>query len=177
MPDTRPDPFELIDTPFSEAPLERWRAEALAGRAMGALQNVYDIVRADSAAATARADEAQARNALIEHLCTKVEEFERRFEDHVARLAEAEDKRKADEAAAREFDEEPLDLPPGDPPEQLEDAHTAIHTPGGELHDLPPVDEPLEIKEEDDDQHEFPDPELPKPPVLEQPISVSLNKE
>jgi hypothetical protein len=160
MPDTRPDPFELIDTPFSEAPLERWRAEALAGGAMGALQNVYDIVRADSAAAAARADEAEARTALIQHLCEKVEEFERRFADHVARLAEAEDARRADEAEQQRLDEEPIEFPSEpDDPEELEDAHTAIgHTPGGDLHDLPPVDEPLEIEE--DDQHEFPDPEL-----------------
>jgi hypothetical protein len=201
MPDTRPDPFELINTPFSEVPLERWRAEAMAGGAMGALQNVYDIVRADAASQAARADEAEARAALIEHLCTQVEEFERRFEDHLARLAEAEDRRRSDEAAKVKFDEEPLELPPGDPPGADE-----THAPGGELHELPPKDQdpepvselpepPLEteadaggvplsygnvptsyVHGEDQSEFEIPEPEQPKGQAFPQPVSVSLNE-
>jgi hypothetical protein len=87
-------------------------------------------------------DATEARTALIQHLCEKVDEFERRFSDHVARLAEAEDKRRADETtAAREFEEEPLALPPGDPPDPslLEDAASA---PSGELHIVAPKEEP-----------------------------------
>jgi hypothetical protein len=182
MPDTRPDPFELINTPFSEVPLERWRAEAMAGGAMGALQNVYDMVRADSAAQTARADATEARNALIQHLCEKVDEFQRRFDDLEARFAEAEDKRRADETAAREFEEEPLALPPGDPPDPslLEDAASA---PSGELHIVAPKEEPS-VEDTDnvgDLPKELEDPPDPVPEprgsVYPQPTAISLNKE
>jgi hypothetical protein len=104
------NPFDIIDSPWGH--IERWRASTLSTGTMGALANVYDIVRSDSAAAAARADETEARNTLIQHLCAQVADFEHRFADHVARLAEAEDKRRADEAEARKFDEEPIDLPP-----------------------------------------------------------------
>ena len=86
----------------------------------------------DFAAVAARADEAEARNQLVQHLCAMVDDFQRRFDAHVARLAAAEEKRRADEVAAREFEEEPIEEPPG-----TDDTHV----PGGELHDLPAKEE------------------------------------
>ena len=150
MPDMRPDPFELIDTPFSKAPLERWRAEAMAGGAMGALTDVYRIVCDSASHQAARADEAEARNALIEHLCTKVAEFEQRFNDHEARLAEAEDKRRADEAREAEFNEEPLALPP-EPADPTAQDNTNTHEPSGDLHTLAAKEEPPEPLAEDEE--------------------------
>jgi len=165
MPDTRPDPFELINTPFSEAPLERWRAEAMAGGAMSVLSQVYDVVKNDAAAVAARADAEEARTALIQHLCDKVGEFEQRFNDLEARLAEAEDRRRADQAREAEFEEEPLELPPDlDRPQDLPPAQIGgdeTHQPSGDLHSIAPKEEPPEPLAED---QELPS-ELPEPPT------------
>ena len=160
MPDTRPDPFELINTPFAEAPLERWRAEAMAGGAMSVLGQVYDVVKNDAAAVAARADAGEARTALIQHLCDKVGEFEQRFNDLEARFAEAEDARRADYQAAREFEEEELALPPDfldePPPQKIEDD---THQPSGELHEVAAKEEP-ELLSEDEEPSELPEPPL-----------------
>ena len=59
------NPFELIDTPWGT--MERWRAEAMLIGTTGGMQSVYDAIRADAAAQAARADEAEARTALIRH--------------------------------------------------------------------------------------------------------------
>jgi hypothetical protein len=88
------NPFELIETPLGK--MEKWRAETLLIGSTSGIQDVYRTIRDDAASQAARADESEARNALIEHLCTKVADFERRFADHEARLAAAEDKRRAD---------------------------------------------------------------------------------
>jgi hypothetical protein len=181
-------PFAIIDTPWGE--MEAWRASTMATGTMGALSSVYDFVRSDSAALAARADEAEARNALIEHLCTKVADFERRFADHEARLAAAEDRRRADEAREAEFNEEPLELPPDiaahqelSPPTKIED-DTTTHQPGGELHEVAAKSkepEPLlddNVGDLPEELAEPPDP-VPKPKgsVYPQPTAISLNEQ
>jgi hypothetical protein len=89
-----------------------------------------------------------------------------RFADHEARLAAAEDKRRADEAREAEFQEEPLELPPDiaahqglSPPTKIgsDNAHDT-HVPGGELHSIAPKDEPPETTANDGE-------ELPEPPT------------
>jgi hypothetical protein len=174
-------PFDIIDSPWGH--IERWRASTLSTGTMGTLQDVYDAVRADSAAAKARADEAEARDALVRNLCSKVADFEHRFADLEDRLAAAEDARRADEQAAREFEEEPLTEPPDihefqtrNPPSEIGDEET--HHPSGDLHTVDP-------KEEDDNVGDLP-PGLEEPPdtipvpsgaVQPQPISISLNED
>jgi len=192
-----PDPFELIDSPFAEGKIERWRAEAMAGGAMGALQNVYDIVRADASEAAARADAEQAREGLIAHVCDQITELSRRFDALEARLAAAEDARRADVAAREEFEEEPLALalPPDlseyqarTPPAGIVDVDET-HQPSGDLHaiaakDEPPVADP-EDRDDDDNVGDLPpglaDPPEPVPEprgkVQPQPIAISLNQE
>src|SRR5262249_37534096 len=44
------NPFELIDSPFAEGKMERWRANAMATGTMGYLAQVYEMVRNDAAA-------------------------------------------------------------------------------------------------------------------------------
>jgi hypothetical protein len=156
------DAFTLIPTPLGE--MERWRAEAMLIGTTGGIQSVYSAIRNDAATQAARADESEPRNALIEHLCTKVADFERRFADHEARLAAAEEKRRADEAREAEFEEEPQELPPDiaahqelSPPTKIGDAHSTTHVPGGELHSVAPKDEPPETTANDE--------ELPEPPT------------
>jgi hypothetical protein len=187
-------PFDIVDSPWGH--IERWRASTLATGTMGALSNVYDIVRSDSAAFAARADEAEARNALIQHLCEKVDEFQRRFDDHEARLAEAEDARRADQAAAHRFDEEPLTLPPDisekqslAPPAELgahssarvgDDTHQSGEEPPSELPE-PPLDleaDGDELGDLPEELRDLPDPTPePRGTVYPQPTAISLNKE
>jgi hypothetical protein len=79
------NPFETVSTPLGT--MERWRAEAmLIGTTSGAL-HVFESIRADAAAQAARADEAEARTALIRHLCAKVDAFESKLDNLVAQVA------------------------------------------------------------------------------------------
>jgi hypothetical protein len=123
------------------------------------------------------------------------------MQERINRLADAHEARqRADEAAARHqrrLDEEPITLPPDlsekqtlAPPSAVGDDET--HHPGGELHSVDPKDEPSPSAVGEDNEGDlprellegvppapstYPDPELPKPPVVSQPISVSLNQE
>jgi hypothetical protein len=150
------NPFELVDSPWGK--IEAWRASTLATGTMGALQSVYDLVRSDSAEATARADEAAAQHTLIQHVLDQITEFEKRFDAHVARIAEAEKRARDDAARQARFDEEPVELPPdisakqtSAPPKNIGDT---THHPSGELHSIDP-------KEEEQHQSSA----LPEPPV------------
>jgi hypothetical protein len=149
-------PFDIIDTTLGK--MERWRAEALIVGTTSGVQSVYDAIRADAAASQARADATEARNALIEHLCEKVDDFQRRFDDLEARLAEAEDKRRADEQTQRKLDEEEIELPPDlDRPQDLPPSKIGDEAalPGGELHEIEAKEEPeledpdLELEDSD----------------------------
>jgi hypothetical protein len=148
-----PNPYELVDTPFSKDKMEAWRAQSIAlgaGGALAAFHRLYDLVRNDAADAAARADEAEARKALVAHLCDQVAAMQER----INRLADAlEERQRADEEAARQqhrLDEEEIELPPDFdrsqdlPPSAIGDgdADTHQHQPGGELHSLSPKDEP-----------------------------------
>jgi len=150
------NPFEILATPLGA--MERWRAETMLIGTTGGIQSVYSAIRDDAATQAARADEAEARNALIEHLCEKVDDFQRRFDDLEARLAEAEDKRRADEQTQRKLDEEEIELPPDlDRPQDLPPSKIGDEAalPGGELHEIEAKEEPeledpdLELEDSD----------------------------
>ena len=196
-------PYELVDTPFAKDKMEAWRAQSLALGASGALaafHRLYELVRNDAADAAARADEAQAREALVKHLCDQVAAMQER----INRLADAlEARQRADAETARQeaerrrqLEEDPLEDPPDiaefqalNPPAEIGDD---THQPGGELHSVAAKEDPdLEV-EDDDDQGDLPEEltknvapapsnypsfELPKPSVVSQPVSISLNKE
>jgi hypothetical protein len=180
------NPFELVDTPWGH--IEAWRASTLATGTMGALAQVYDVVKNDTANLAVRADAEEARTALIQHLCAKVGEFEQRFDALEARLAEAEDKRRADQEREAEFEEE-IELPPDfrnePPPSAIEDAdNTHQHEPGGELHSVRAKSEEPDLEVEDTvgdlpkELEEPPDP-VPEPRgrVYPQPTAISLNED
>ena len=198
-------PYELVDTPFSKDKMEAWRAQGMAlgaGGALAAFHRLYEMVRNDAADQAARADEAKAREALVQHLCDQVAEMQER----INRLADAlEERQRADEEKTRHqrrLDEELIELPPDisekqtlAPPRKIGDDET--HHPGGELHSLDPKDkeEPedpdLEVEDTDNEgdlpnelqkgvppaPSSYPNAELPKPPVVAQPVAISLNKE
>ena len=197
-------PYDLVDSPFATEKIEAWRAQSLALGASGALaafHRLYEMVRNDAADQAARADEAKAREALVAHLCDQVAAMQ----DRINKLAvELEARQRADaekERHQRRFDAEEITLPPDiaeyqsrTPPENIGDE---THQPGGELHSVAPKDEPpselpeppLEVESDQGTlpnellegvpppPSTYPDPELPKPPVVSQPVSVSLNKE
>ena len=197
------NPFEKVDTPLGT--MERWRAEAMLIGTTGGMLSVYRTIRADAASQAARADAEQAREALITHVCDQITELSRRFDNLEARLNEAEDARKADEARKAKLDEEPITLPPdlqrSQEPVKIGDD---THQPSGELHSLSSKEEPedpdFEFEDDtsrqgsDDTDNEgglppeltkdtppapstYPNFELPKPPVVSQPVAISLNEE
>ena len=186
------NPYELVDSPFAEGKMEAWRVQSLAlgaSGALAALHQLYQMVRNDAADASARADEAQAREALVKHLCDQVAAMQER----INRLADAlEARQRADEEASRHqrrFDEEPLTLPPDieeyqsrTPPAEIGDDTPA---PGGELHQIAAKEEPSADPEDRDDElgdlpeelRDLPDPTPePRGSVHPQPVSISLNK-
>ena len=183
-------PYELVDTPFSKDKMEAWRAQSIAtgvGGALAAMHQLYQLVRNDAADAATRADEAQAREALVHHLCDQVAEMQER----INRLADAlEERQRVDEEASRAaeerrrvLEEDPLEDPPDlleyqarNPPSEIGDDSPV---PSGELHAIAP-------KSEDDDNigdlpKELEDPPDPVPEprgsVYPQPTAISLNQE
>jgi len=169
-------PYELVDTPFSKDKMEAWRAQSIATGASGALaafHRLYEMVRNDAAEASARADEAKAREALVAHLCDQVAAMQER----INRFADAHEARQRQDAEAarhqHRLDEEPIELPPdlqeyqaSEPPAKIGDD---THQPGGELHQVAAKDEPSEEPEdpdfevEDDNIGDLPN-ELAEPP-------------
>jgi len=152
---------------------------------LAAFHRLYEMVRNDAADAAARADEAQAREALVAHLCDQVAAMQER----INRLADAlEERQRSDEAAERHqrrLDEEVIELPP-----DISEKQTL--TPASKIRDdEPPVSKkPEPSLEVEDDQlpnelqegippapSTYPNFELPKPPVVSQPTAISLNKE
>jgi hypothetical protein len=207
------NPYELVETPMGK--MEAWKAQGMAlgvGGALASLHRLYDLVRNDAADAAARADEAQARETLVKHLCDQVAAMQER----INRLADAlEARQRADAEVARQeaerrraLEEDPLEDPPlplsrqeppdiaeyqaRNPPSDIVDVDAETHHPGGELHSIAPKEDPdLEV-EEDDDQGDlpkeldknvapapstYPSFDLPKPPVVAQPVAISLNEE
>jgi hypothetical protein len=183
-------PFETVDTPLGT--MERWRAEAMLIGTTGGMQSVFEAIRSDSAA---RADEAQARTALIQHLCAQVDALTSRCDALASELETFKAKERADAKAAaqaeeerqRALEEDPLEDPPlaeyqaRNPPSEIGDDTPA---PSGELHALPPNEEP-EVEDDDTDNIGDLPPELveepdPVPPprgsVYPQPVSISLNE-
>jgi len=146
------DPFEVIDTPWGR--MEAWRASTIATGTMGALAQVAAIVKNDAAALEEKTAALDAKKSAVLSTVNRLLRFMSRVDALTSRVEAMEEKRKADEAAQRKFEEEPLTLPPDiheyqtrTPPAEIGDEG---HVPGGELHDLPPKDE-----------------ELPEPPEVE----------
>src|SRR5262249_41598386 len=136
------NPFELIDSPFAEGKMERWRANAMATGTMGYLAQVYEIVRNDAAELETKTAALDAKKPTALGTVNRLIKFMSRVDALTSRVEAMEAKHKADEAAQREFEEEPLTLPPDiheyqtrTPPSEIGDE---THQPGGELHSLPP---------------------------------------
>jgi hypothetical protein len=175
-----PNPFEIIDSPWGH--IERWRASTMSTGTMGALAQVYDIVRADADAAVARVEETKARKALVQHLCDQIAAMQRRI-NTLADALEARHKADAErEERERQFEEEPLSLPPGntelelerepDPPELTADDTLHELEGKGELPDPPLGAEADQVEFEQPGELEA---QPPSASVVPQPIAVELD--
>jgi len=174
--------------------MEAWRADAMAVGTIGALCHVYDVIRADSAAAMARADADQARTALLKDVLEKLDALTTRFDSVASELETVKAKERADaklaadaeEERLRQLAEDPLEDPPDiaeyqarNPPSEVGDE--ALQ-PGGELYAIPPKEEP-EIEDDTDNIGDLPrelhDPAEPVPEpkgsVLPQPTALFGN--
>jgi hypothetical protein len=162
------NPFEIIDSPWGR--IECWRASTLATGTMGALTQVYEIVRNDAAELQEKTVAFDAKKASVLRTVNKLLNFMSRVDALTSRVEALEAKRKADEERQREF-EEPIEEPPGTEEPQADDTHV----PGGELHALVP--EPALELEGDEAEFELPEPQDPTGTVIPQPTAISLNEE
>ena len=147
-------PFDIIDSPWGH--IERWKASTLATGTMGALAQVYKMVRNDAAELEKKAAALDAKKSAVLSTVNRLLRFMSRVDALTSRVEKLEAQRKADEAVQRKLDEEPIELPPDlDRPQDLPPSKIGsdeTHQPGGELHDLPPKDEelpepPLEVED------------------------------
>jgi hypothetical protein len=190
---THRDPFELVDSPWGK--IEAWRASTMATGTMGALAQVAAIVRNDAAELEQKSIALDAKRHQVLRTVNRLLSFMSRVDALSARVEELEAKRRADEAAEREFEEEPITLPPDiaeqqmlAPPEKIGDETSAL---SGELHavapneEAPPSDFPEPPHEIEDAEGDLPNelveapepvPE-PKGRVYPQPTAISLNTE
>ena len=163
------DPMEIVDSPFGR--MEREKAKAIATGS--GLVELSKKIRNDAVSIAARQD---ARQAELDARADAINARELQhavsvtnFVDFVGKASVLFDKLqrlRADQA------EEPLATPPGtdpsEPPEpslELEGDNASGTAPGD-----PSEPEPKE------DQSEFPDPELPHPPEVQQLIAAGLDK-
>jgi hypothetical protein len=164
-----PDPWSIVDSPWGR--IEAWRASTLATGTMGALAQVYDIVRSDSATAVERTAAVQDTMDKMQALCDMIDNLHQRMDAFAAKQEAIQLKHRAEaEAKAKQdrFDEE-LALPPGTPSNMVnleeliqedDTLPTSTYTPGGELHAIPakgePVDNTLPTPPEDDAERGVP---------------------
>jgi len=158
------DPFELVDSPWGT--IEAWRASTLSTGTMGALAQVAAIVRNDAAELEQKTIAFDAKKASVLRTVNKLLSFMSRVDALTSRVEALEAKRRADEEEQRQF-EEPIDLPPdiaecqaSSPPRKIEDE---APPPSGELHALPPSEEPAPSPELEDEVGDLPE-ELAEPP-------------
>jgi hypothetical protein len=164
------DPYEIIDSKWGK--MERWRAISQATGELSALTVLTEKVRNDAADIAVRQDAREAHlNSREDALSARemqIGVMAAQIADMAGRMSVEWDKLQKAKADAAE---EPLPAPPGDPSERSKDPDPSLelegdNIPGTEDPDDPPAKE---------DQPEFPDPELPKPPVVQQPIAAGLD--
>jgi hypothetical protein len=171
------DPYELIPSPYGV--MERWRAAAMSTGEVSGLSALSDWVKNDT---VAKLDGIEERERAVSAREDAISARERvhavnvaNFVDFVGKASALFDRLDKLHADQEREAEDPLTLPPGAPSEVSKEPELApeddTHIPGGELHDIPA--KALETS----DQTEFPDPELPRPPVQQQPISAGLDAE
>jgi hypothetical protein len=171
------DPWTLVKSEFGE--MEKWRADALTTGSMGAYSAYmrdtitrFDKFRNDSISfVDSLINKERDLSAREDALAAR----ERVVADLMGRAASLLDRVNARIGDAEKF-AEPISLPPGE--QRAEDAPAP--SPGGELHAVPPTEEPdLEADQELPPELERLEPESPPPSgtAFPQPTAISLNSE
>jgi hypothetical protein len=165
------DPWEELDTPWGRMPA--WKAATYATGSAEAAIHAYQQVRNDSATITKRHD-ARERSLQARADALTARELKLRVDAAVVselmgRVGKAIDwierqKKRADVA------EEPIPLPPGHKSEAPE---PSLGQDTGELPGQEPGEDTAPAPASD--ETEFPDPTLPHPPVVQQPIAAGLD--
>ncbi len=170
------DPWEMLETPWGR--MEAWRASTLATGRMG----VFEQVRADAIAAEAKRTDIEEREQAIAVREIAADARERSLAVTATRLRDAIGRADAqwDRIEQARTDQErelaePLVEPPTSMSKLPEPALPTddVHAPSGDLHAVGPVRDPAEDIEQD--QAEFPDPELARPPEQQQPVAAGLD--
>jgi hypothetical protein len=193
------NPFEIIDTPWGT--MEAWRASTMAIGTMGALSQVYKIVRNDAAELEKKTVAFDAKKASVLRTVNKLLNFMSRVDALTSRVEALEARHRADEEERERLEEEPISLPPdlaarqaSSPASKIDDDEDETHHPSGDLHSVAPKEEPSE-----DEPSELPEPPLedsdnvgdlpeelqlgepsgppePKGHIYSQPTAISLNE-
>lgn len=188
------DPWATITTPWGELPA--WKADAIANGAM----NVYAQVRNDAVEAQSKRADIEAREQAVTARELAADAREQQLAVSAARLRDAVgradahwdkiEQARADQEREPEPQAHPPDQPadpapgadaalPGDPSKPAPQADE-LHAYASDLPDLPDKQEAepdargefLRLK---GDEEEFPDPQLARPPVVQQPIAAGLD--
>ena len=180
------NPFDIVDSAWGS--IERWRAQALETGSLGALTALSKKVRNDSAGIAARHD---AREDALNSRQDALDQRERNLgvlaaqvTDFVGKASVLFDRIQRLKADA---EEEPLPLPPGLtselPDPALNEPATNADTAEGDPPDLDERGEFLRLSHpvtrdqaEPAGGKEFPDPELPHPPIVQSPIAAGLDE-
>ena len=188
------DPWEMLDTPWGHMPA--WKAATYATGTTEAAMRAYEQVRNDSASIVARHD---AREAALNARQDSLDARERQLAVNTTQFVDFVGKasvlfHKIQKARA-DAEEEPLPLPPGhkseEPEPTLNEEASDASLPGDPSPPAATQSAPLMGKDPGDprgdfprlnraitrEQTEFPDPELPKPPVQQQPVAAGLDEE
>ena len=184
------DPMEMVDTRIG--PMQRWRSDALLLGEVSGLSALRDTIKND---AVRTLDEIETRERNVAERETRCDARDRAFKDAVAKFMDraAPFVDRVEQARAdQEREQEPVAKPPGAASDsELEpELHsirgkenpepTELETDAASLGD---PSSPRQIEQDvrgeflrRKDQAEFPDPELARPPVVQQPIAAGLDQ-
>jgi hypothetical protein len=164
------DPWEMLDTPWGR--MAAWKAATYATGTTEAAMRTLEQVRNDSATIVARQD---AREASLNTRQDALDQREREVGVMAVKVAEMAGRMSVEwdklQKAKADAAEEPLPAPPGDPSDPSKEPEPSLELEGDNIPGTEDPDDPS-AKE---DQPEFPDPELPHPPVVQQPTAAGLD--
>ena len=179
------NPFDIVDSAWGS--IERWRAQALHTGEVSGLTTIADHVRSD---AITRLDAIEARETQLSARQDALDQRERGLGVIAAQIADLAGRASVVwdriERARADATEEPIAHPPGNdeaPEPKSKEPEPSLELEDDAIAGTSPGDLDLELNSHGEflrkvpDQAEFPDPELPHPPVVEQPISVGLDEE
>ena len=171
------DPLEIVDSPFGR--MEREKARSMATGEFSGLVELSKKIRNDAATISAHLDARQAElDARADALSARELQLAVRaaqVSEMAGRVGKAIDRLEHMRADAEREKEEPLASPPGtdaDPDDPNKEPEPSLELEGDNIAGTSEdPDDPVTAE----DQTEFPDPELPHPPIVQTPIAAGLD--